>query len=86
MTPNNKPDLQKALSDPKTLQRVAQSQEAQALAGMLSKDRDPQQLQKIAQKAAKGDMAELQQLIRSIASSPGGAQLLQKLNRTINNN
>lgn len=83
MKQNERPNLQQMLSNKKTLQKVAQSQEAQQLAGMLTRDRDPADLQKIAEKAARGDTSELNQLIRSIASSPGGAQLLQKLNEAI---
>lgn len=82
MKQNEKPNLQQILSNKKTLQQIAQSPEAKALAGMLAK-RDQASLQKIAEKATQGDTRELSQLISSIASTPGGAQLLQKLNKSI---
>ncbi len=79
MRQNNQSKIQQALSDKKMIEQIANSPDAQKLAGMLTQGTDPASLQKIAQNAAKGDTTQLKALIQSITSSPGGAELLQKL-------
>ena len=83
MSSNNPMDIQRLLRDKEALKTVAQSQEAKALAGMLTQGRDQASLRRIAEDAARGDTQELSALVRSIANSPGGAQLLQQLSRSI---
>ena len=76
----NKPsNLQQLLSDKAVLAQVASSPDAKALAGMLSQGTDQASLQKIAESAARGDTSQLKSLIQSISSTPGGAELLQRL-------
>ncbi len=70
------------LGDKKALEQVARSPDAQALAGMLTQGRDSRELKQIAENAAKGDTAQLSQLIASITNSPGGAELLQRLSNS----
>lgn len=72
-------DIGRLLSDKKTLERVARSPDAQALAGMLSEGRDGAELKRIAESAARGDTAQLKDLITSITNSPGGSELLRRL-------
>lgn len=79
MRQNNQSKIQQALSDKKMIEQIANSPDAQKLASMLTQGADPASLQKIAQNAAKGDTTQLKALIQSITSSPGGAELLQKL-------
>ena len=79
----NQDKLQRLLSDKKTLEQVAKSPDAQALAGMISQGQDQASLKKIAADAAKGDTSQLSQLIQNIVRSPGGAELLQRLSGTI---
>ena len=79
MKQNDRSGVQQALSDKKLLEQVAKSPDAQALAGMLTQGRDQAALKKIAEDAARGDTAQLSQLIRSISSSPDGAELLRRL-------
>ena len=79
MKQNNQSDVQKVLRDKKMLEKVAKSPDAQALAGMLAQGRDQAALKKIAEDAAKGDTAQLSQLIQSITASPDGAELLRRL-------
>lgn len=83
MKQNNKGTLQQLLSDKKALERVAKSPDAQALAGMITQGQDQASLKKIAEDAAKGNTAQLNQIIQNIVRSPGGAQLLQRLSGTI---
>ena len=79
MRQNDRSKLQQALGDKKLMEQLANSPDAQALAGMLTQGTDQASLQKIAENAAKGDTSQLQALIRSITSTPGGAELLQRL-------
>ena len=82
MRQNNQSKLQQALGDKKLIEQLANSPDAQALAGMLTQGTDQASLQKIAERAAKGDTAQLGQLIQSVAGSPGGAELLRRLNES----
>lgn len=83
MKQSNQPNLQQLLNNRKVLQQVAQSPDAQALAGLLTRGQDQSSLQKIAEDAARGDTSQLSQLVRSIASSPDGAELLRRLSQSI---
>ncbi len=83
MKQNGQPSLQQFLGSKEALQQVAKSPDARALAELLTKSQDQAALQKIAQDAAKGDTAQLGRLVQSIASSPGGAELLQRLSQSI---
>lgn len=78
MRNTDRSELQKLLDNKKAVQEIVQSPEAKALAGMLA-GQDQASLQHMAEKAAKGDTQELNALISSITSSPGGAELLRKL-------
>ena len=75
--------LQQLLGNKKALERVAKSPDARALANMLTQGQDQASLKKIAENAARGDTAQLNQLIQSIVRSPGGAELLQRLSGSI---
>jgi len=71
--------MEQLLGDKNAMAQVARSPDAQALAGMLTQGRDQAELKRIAERAAKGDTAQLSALIQSITSSPGGAELLRRL-------
>ena len=77
-------NVQKMLGDKKILEQVAKSPDARALAGLLTQGRSQADLKKIAEQAARGDTAQLSQLIGSIASSPDGAELLRRLGNSFN--
>ena len=79
MRQNNQSKFQQALGDTKMMEQLASSPDARALANMLTQGQNQASLQEIAQKAAKGDTAQLKALIQSITSTPGGAELLQRL-------
>lgn len=82
MKPMNQSKLQQTLGDKKLIERLSNSPDAQALANLLSKGQDQASLQKIAENAAKGDTAQLKQLIQTITTAPGGAELLQRLGKS----
>lgn len=77
--------LKQLINDKKTLEQVAKSPDAQALAGIITQGQDQASLQKIAENAAKGDTSQLTQLLQNIVRSPSGAELLQRLSNTIEN-
>lgn len=79
MKQDNSSALQQALGDKKLMERLSNSPDAKALANLLSRGQNQASLQKIAENAAKGDTAQLKQLIQGITSAPGGAELLQRL-------
>lgn len=79
MRQNNQPKLQQMLGDKKIIEQVSKSPDARALAGMLTQGQDQASLKRIAENAAKGDTAQLNQLIQSIVSNPSGAELLRRL-------
>lgn len=83
MRSNEPSKLQQLLSDKKAIAALAQSPDAQALAKMLARSGDPAALQKAAQDAARGDPEQLRRMVRSITDSPEGAQLLQRLDKTM---
>ena len=79
----NPSDLQRILGDKNALRQIAGSPDAQALAQMLQRGQSQASLKKIAENAAKGDTAQLKELISTITSSPGGAQILSRLSDTL---
>lgn len=81
-----KDKLGQLLGDKKALEQVARSPDAQALAGILAQTRDNTELKQIAESAAKGDTAQLRQLIASITSTPGGAELLRRIGDSFSGN
>ena len=83
MKQNNQPSIQRILNDRKTLEKVAKSPDAKALASILTQGQDQASLKKIAENAARGDTAQLNDLIQSIVRSPCGAELLQRLSGSI---
>ena len=83
MKQNESSKLQQLLSNKKAIAALAKSPDAQALARMLSQSKDAASLQQAAQSAARGDTQQLQQVIRSITESPGGAELLRRLDQTM---
>ena len=83
MKQNDTSKLQQLLGSKKTIERVAKSPDAKALAQMLTKGRDETSLKQAAKKAAKGDTSQLSEIIQSVMSSPGGAELIQRLNGVI---
>ena len=83
MKQNDTSKLQRALGSKKTLERVAKSPDARALAQMLTQNRDEASLKQAAERAAKGDTSQLGEIIQSVMKSPGGAELIQRLSGVI---
>lgn len=83
MKQNESSKLQQLLKDKKTISALTKSPDAQALAKLITQNRDPAALQKAAQNAAHGDTEQLRQLVNSIAANPDGAALLRRLDKTM---
>ena len=83
MRHNDTSRLQQALGSKKTLERVAKSPDARALAQLLTKNRDEASLKQAAERAAKGDTSQLSDIIQSVMKSPGGAELIERLSGVI---
>ena len=79
MSQSNQSKLQQALGDKKMMEQIVNSPDAKKLANMLAQGTNEASLQKIAASAAKWDTTQLKALIQSITSTPGGAELLQRL-------
>ena len=76
---NEQDIMNKLKSDPRTLKSVMQSQDGQALLGLLSGG-DSAALGQAARQAASGDTAALMSAMLSrVLSSPQGAELVQRL-------
>ena len=70
-------------SNPAALRRLMQSRDGQALLQMLSAGDQGASLQNAAQSAAKGNPAELMRMMNQVMKSPAGAELVQRINRSI---
>ena len=83
MKPNDPQAMQKLLGNRQALEQLSCSSEAKALMDLIRKGHNESSLQEIARNVAKGDTAQLAAVMRTITSTPGGAQLLQKLSKEI---
>lgn len=80
---NNPSKMQQMLNDKRVIEQVAKSPDARALASLLTQGQNEADLKRIAEKAAKGDTAQLSQLIQSVVNNPGGAELLRRLSGSL---
>ena len=70
-------------ANPAMLQGLMQSRDGQALMQMLTQNDRGAGLQRAVQSAAKGDPSEMVQMMNQIMQSPGGAELVQRINKAI---
>lgn len=75
--------IQQLKSNPAMLQSLMQSPDGQALLRMLSAGDQGASLQRAAQSAAKGNPAEMMRMMSQVMKSPAGAELVQRINRSI---
>ena len=71
-------------SNPAMLQSLLQSQDGQSLMRMLDQSAGGG-LQQAAQAAAKGNPEALARMIRQLMQTPQGAELISRINRTVQN-
>lgn len=67
--------------NPAMLQALMRSQDGQALMRMLTAQDQGAGLQKAVQSAVKGDTSQMVEMVRGIMQSPGGAELIERINQ-----
>ena len=72
---------QQLRQNPAMLQSLMRSADGQALMGMLTQQDRGAGLQQAVQSAVKGDTTKMVEMIRQIMQSPGGAELVERINR-----
>lgn len=70
-------------SNPAMLRSLMQSRDGQALLQMLTQGDRGAGLQRAVQSAAKGDTSEMVRLVNQIMQSPGGAELVDRINKAV---
>lgn len=75
--------IQQLKANPAMLQSLMQSRDGQALIQMLSAGDQGASLQRAAQSAAKGNPAEIMRMMNQVMQSPAGAELVQRINRSM---
>lgn len=70
-------------SNPAMLQSLMQSRDGQALMQMLTQGDQGAGLQRAVQSAAKGNPAEMMKLVSQVMQSPGGAELVNRINKAV---
>ncbi|MCI6053751.1 hypothetical protein [Dysosmobacter sp.] len=75
--------IQQLKANPAMLQSLMQSRDGQALMQMLSAGDQGASLQRAAQSAARGNPAEIMRMMNQVMQSPAGAELVQRINRSM---
>lgn len=75
--------IQQLKANPAMLQSLMQSRDGQALMQMLSAGDQGASLQRAAQSATKGNPAEIMRMMNQVMQSPAGAELVQRINRSM---
>ena len=70
-------------SNPAMLQALMQSRDGQTLMSMLTQGDRGTGLQRAVQSAAKGDPSEMVRMVNQVMQSPGGAELVQRINKAV---
>ncbi len=69
--------------NPQIIQSLMNSPDGQALMRLLQGRDGGQTLNRASSQAAAGNTAEMVQMIKGVMSSPGGAELLQRISRSL---
>ena len=67
--------------NPAALRALMQSRDGQALMRMLTQQDQGASLQRAVQSAARGDTAEMAQMVQKLMQSPDGAELIDRINQ-----
>ena len=70
-------------NNPAMLQALMRSQDGQALMQMLTQGDRGAELQRAVQSAARGNPADMVKLVNQVMQSPGGAELVQRINKAV---
>ncbi len=69
--------------NPAMLQSLMQSRDGQMLMQMLTQHDRGAALQRAAQSAMRGSTADLANLVNQVMQSPGGAELMERINKSV---
>ena len=69
--------------NPALLRQLAQSKDGQTLMRMLTQQDQGADQQKAAQSAARGDTADMVQMVTQLMQSPDGAALVERINKAL---
>ena len=69
--------------NPAMLRSLMQSRDGQALMQMLTQGDRGAGLQRAVQSAAKGDTSAIMQMMNQVMQSPGGAELVERINKAV---
>lgn len=75
--------IEELRGNPAALQALMRSQDGQALMQLLTQKDQGAGLQRAAQSAAKGDPSEMVRMVKALMESPAGAELVERINRTV---
>ncbi len=75
--------IERLKRDPAALQALMNSPDAQALMRMLQGGDGGQALNRAASQAAGGNTAQMTQMLKNIMSTPGGAQLIRRITKSL---
>lgn len=78
---NKNQDPASILNDPNAVSQVAKSPDARALRNILTQGHSEDDLQRIAQEAAKGNTQELKKVVSSLMQDPGSAAIIARLQK-----
>ena len=70
-------------NNPAMLQALMRSQDGQALMQMLTQGDRGAELQRAVQSAARGNPADMVKLVNQVMQSPGGAELVARINKAV---
>ena len=74
---------QQLKSNPAMLKALMQSQDGQALMRMLTQQDQGAELQRAVQSAVKGDPSDMVRMVQQVMQSPGGAELVERINKAV---
>ena len=69
--------------NPAMLKSLMQSRDGQALMQMLTQGDQGAGLQQAVRSAAKGDTSDMVRLVSQVMQSPGGAELVERINKAV---
>ena len=81
MDENAKNLMEQMKKDPAAMQRLISSRDGQMLLQMMTQNDRGAALQHAAQNAMRGDVSQLIQMINQVMQSPGGADLVERINK-----
>jgi len=73
--------MEQMRKDPAAMQHLLSSRDGQALLQMMTQNDRGAALQQAAQSAMRGDVTQIIQMINQVMQSPGGADLVERINK-----